>query len=133
MIDRPDAHRLLDAVAAALSDEVVPVLSSTAEPDAATGARYVTRIAANLCLILARECQRGRFAEAATISDIRALLGRDDGSIDELVAALDDALRDGGAGLDPVAVQRVLAANVERRLAIARPSYAQPAERRNPL
>ena len=128
MIDRPDAHRLLLAVAEALSDQVVPALSGAdPPPETAAAARYTTRIAANLCRILAREALLGRAAEAATVADLRALLDRDDGSLAELTAALDNALRHGAAGLDPAVVHRVLTAGVERRLAIARPSYRDPA------
>ncbi len=133
VIDRPDAQRLLNAVADVLADDVVPALSSSATSDAdAAGARYLARIAANLCRILAREAQGGAAAEAATLADLRALLGRDDGSLEELSALLDERLRDGApegeAGLDPNTVHRVLTANVERRLAMARPSYSRTAE-----
>lgn len=140
MIDRPDAQRLLNAVADVLSDDVAPALASSTTSDGDTsgadtaGARYLTRIAANLCRILAREVQEGAAAEAATLADLRALLGRDDGSLEELNAVFDRRLRDGagagGAGLDPMTVHRVLTANVERRLAIARPSYRRAAEAR---
>lgn len=132
MIDRPDAQRLLNAVADTLSDDVVAALSPSAISGVdAAGARYLTKIAANLCRILAREAQDGVAAEAATVADLRALLGRNDGSLETLSAALDERLRDGAregeAALDPTTVHRVLTANVERRLAIARPSYSRAA------
>lgn len=125
MIDRPDAERLLLAVADALSADVVAALSPGAsDPEAAAAARYTVRIAANLCRILAREAALGPQAETATVADLRSLLGRNDGSLEELSAALDETLRDGAVDLDARSVHRVLAASVERRLAIARPSYA---------
>ncbi len=128
MIDRPDAHRLLRAVADALSNEVVPALSvAGSQPQTAASARYTARIAANLCRILAREATLWPEAEAATVADLRDLLGREDGSLAELSASLDDALRQGAPDLDPKAVHGLLTAAVERRLAIARPSYRTPA------
>lgn len=124
MIDRPDAHRLLSAVADALSDDVLPALSAASvPPETAAAARYQARIAANLCRILAREAELGASNEAATVADLRALLDRRDGSLAELSAALDDALCGDAADLDPSEVHRVLMAAVERRLAVARPSY----------
>lgn len=131
MIDRPDAHRLLLAVADALSDDVVPVLSATSvTPDAAAAARYCARIAANLCRILAREAELGPAAETATVAELRALLDRRDGSLAELSATLDEVLRVAADGLDPLEVHRVLTAAVERRLAIARPTYLHTDVRR---
>lgn len=124
MIDRPDAHRLLLALADALSDDVVPALSGTSvTPETAAAARYTARIAANLCRILAREVELGPAAEAATVADLRALLDRRDGTLVDLSAALDDSLRIDAGDLDPLEVHRVLRAAVERRLAVARPSY----------
>lgn len=129
MIDRPDAHHLLVAVADALSGDVAPALSGAADAEAAAAARYTARIAANLCRILAREAVSGPVAEDSTLADLRALLGRDDGSLEELSGALDDLLRSGGGDMDARTVYRVLSANVERRLAIARPSYRTDADR----
>ncbi|MDH3302247.1 MAG: DUF6285 domain-containing protein [Acidimicrobiia bacterium] len=129
MIDRPDAHRLLNAVADALAGDVVSALSSPSDPDMVGAARYTARIAANLCRILAREAVAGPEAEASTVADLRALLGREDGSLEELTEALDELLRSGAADLDQRQVHRVLAADVERRLAIARPSYRIDADR----
>ncbi len=128
MIDRPDAERLLPAVADSLSDEIVAALTPGASGEAAAAARYTARIAANLCRILAREVLRGQAAEAATVADLRRLLGRADGSLAELSGELDDALRRGDPGLDPGAVHRVLTNGVERRLAIARPAYRTKAD-----
>jgi len=130
VIDRPDGHRLLLAVADALSEDVLPALSASPPPidGQFESARYRTRIAANLCRILAREAQWGPAAAAATVADLRALLDRQDESLAELCRLLDDGLRDGSNTLDPAAVHRVLMANVERRLAIARPSYVQTAD-----
>lgn len=125
MIDRPDADRLLVAVADALSDEVLPALSTAnPQPETVAAARYIAVIAANLCRILAREVTMRPGAEAATVADLRALLGRDGGSLAELVSVLDETLRDGATGAAPEVIHRVLAADVERRLAISRPSYA---------
>ncbi len=118
MIDRPDAPTLLNAVADALIGRADPT-----SPDDAAADRYLIRIAANLCRILAREAEAGPAADAATVDELRVLLDRWDGSLDDLVAALDDAIRT-GVDLDPADLHRVLLANTVRRLAIARPGYA---------
>ena len=130
MIDRPDARSLLDAVADALSTTVLTALEPDREPVASgpevAAARYTAQVAANLCRILSREVELGPDATAATVNELRVLLGRVDGDLVELVAALDDRLRDRPGDLDPIAVHRVLTANVGRRLDIARPSYRRP-------
>ena len=127
MIDRPDAARLLAAVADTLVAQTLTgrdsEVATPCDGAAAESARYTLRVAANLCRILAREARFGPAAEAATVAELRELLGRNGGSIEDLNSALDEALRSGGAGLDSTAVHRVLTANVERRLAIARPAY----------
>ncbi len=130
MIDRPDAERLLSAVADSLHDEVVGVLSSPdADPADLASARYVARIASNLCSILAREAVCGPAAEQATVADLERLLDIR-GSLDELVVAFDQVLAADADGLDPVVVHRLLSDNVERRLAIARPDYLRPRSER---
>ena len=57
MIDRPDATQLLEAMAATLTDKVMPELSG--------GAQHQARIVANLCRIVARD-----LADDATDTDI---------------------------------------------------------------
>ena len=58
MLDRPDAATLLKAMAATLSDEVLPTTSGSA--------RHSVRVIANLCLILEREVSTGASAAEQT-------------------------------------------------------------------
>ena len=76
MIDRPDATQLLEAMAAALTDKVMPELSG--------GAQHQARIVANLCRIVARDLADDAPNTAAALS---ALLGPV-GSLDDLAAGL---------------------------------------------
>ena len=117
MGDEPSAEALLLAMAAALADQVVPATSG--------GAAHAARVVANLCRILAREVVDPGDDVAV---DLRVLL-RADGPGDTarlegidtggLLVALDDRLRDGDAGFTKEALPR----DVERRLAISKPSY----------
>lgn len=122
MIDRPDAATLLKAMAATLSDEVLPTTSG--------GTRHAVRIVANLCRILEREVVAGPAASEQTRRSLVLLLDRD-ATLPELVADLDRALQ-GSASIDDTTddenfdarVREVLLADVERRLAVDRPGYA---------
>lgn len=122
MIDRPDAATLLKAMAATLSDEVLPTTSG--------GTRHAVRIVANLCRILERELAAGPAAREQTRQSLALLLDRD-ATLLELVADLDRTLQ-GSASIDDTTdaanfdarVREVLLADVERRLAVDRPGYA---------
>ncbi len=113
MIDRPDAEGLLSAMARVLTDEVLPATSGPAQ--------HATRVVANLCRILEREQADAGRSAAASREALAALLGRE-GSLEELVAALDQRLRDADEAFDVQALT-VLRADVGRRLAIDRPGY----------
>ena len=121
MLDRPDAATLLKAMAATLSDEVLPTTSG--------GTRHAVRVVANLCRILEREVTAGPTASEQTRQALADLLDRD-ATLPELIADLDRALRDreiGDASEDAsfdARVREVILADVERRLAIDRPGYA---------
>ena len=80
MIDRPDATQLLEAMAATLTDKVMPELSG--------GAQHQARIVANLCRIVARDLADDA---ADTTAALTALLGTE-GSLDDLAAVLDHRL-----------------------------------------
>ena len=69
MIDRPDAPRLLRAMAETLTEEVLPATSG--------GARHSARVVANLCRILERELETGKVARETSRTEIGALLDRD--------------------------------------------------------
>lgn len=117
MLDRPDAATLLKAMAATLSDEVMPSTSG--------GTRHAVRVVANLCRILEREATAGPAASEQTRQTLTALLDSD-GTLPALIAELDHTLRDhdtADASFDS-RVREVILADVERRLAIDRPGYA---------
>ena len=123
MLDRPDATTLLKAMAETLSNEVLPATSG--------GTRHAVRVVANLCRILEREVVAGPTASEQTRQALADLLDdHADVTLPELVAKLDQALRDGDsssatddATFDSRA-RKVILADVERRLAIDRPGYA---------
>ena len=120
MIDRPDAARLLRAMAETLTEQVLPATRG--------GSQHAARVVANLCRILGREIEQGADAAETTRSELARLLDLD-GSLPELALALDDRLRgdrtDAAEG-DPrfeARAHAVLLADVRRRLAIDRPGY----------
>ena len=108
MIDRPDAAVLLEAMAATLTDTVMPELSG--------GAQHQARIVANLCRIVARD-----LADDATntTAALTALLGAE-GSLDNPAAVLDRRLA-AGELLDEALP--LLLADAARRAEIAKPGY----------
>ena len=83
MVDEPDVKTLLEAMAATLTDQVVP--------SCAGGAQHAARVVANLCRIVARD-----LADDATdtTAALTALLGAE-GSLDDLAAVLDHRLAAG--------------------------------------
>ena len=113
MLDRPDAATLLKAMAATLSDEVLPTTSGAT--------RHAVRVVANLCRILEREMTIGPAASEQTRQALAELLGHE-ATLPELIVDLDRALCD-GESLDSRA-RKIILADVERRLAIDRPGYA---------
>ena len=113
MLDRPDAATLLRAMAATLSDEVMPVTSGAAQ--------HAVRVVANLCRILEREVAAGPGPADETRRALSALLARD-GTLPELVEAFDRRLQESEADFDERA-RRLLLADVQRRLEIDRPGY----------
>ncbi len=101
-------------MASTLTEQVVPACDG--------GAKHAARVVANLCAVLAREADAGAASEAATTDALSALLDIE-GSLEELVAALDERIKADDQGFDAVAYP-VLLADVQRRLAIAKPDYA---------
>ena len=110
MIDEPDAVTLLEAMAATLSEQVVPATSG--------GAQHAARVVANLCRILARDAQSAD--DAARAQEALALLLDQDGSHPDLVAALDRLIADGDA---PDGTLALLLDDATRRAEIAKPGY----------
>lgn len=122
MIDRPTAPDLLSAMAETLSTTVVPACEGAPQHSA--------RVVANLCRILAREWDAGPDATARTVADMATLLEGpgDDGdlssrSAEELAELVDQRLAHADPALAGADVHAALLANVERRLAVAKPSY----------
>lgn len=104
-------------MAATLTDQVVPATSG--------GAAHAARVVANLCRILAREVVDAGGGDLE--AELRTLLASDrppDAGMDELMAALDGRLRNGDADFARAALPMVRR-DVERRLAIAKPSYLE--------
>ncbi len=107
-------------MAATLADQVVPATSG--------GAAHAARVVANLCGILAREAADP--GDGRGNADLLALLDRtavgDSGHAepDGLIRALDDRLRYGDADFARAALP-IVRRDVERRLAIAKPSYLE--------
>ena len=123
MLDRPDATTLLKAMAETLSNEVLPATSG--------GTRHAVRVVANLCRILEREVVAGPAASEQTRQALADLLDdHADATLPELVAKLDQALRDADSSSETddatfdSRARKVILADVERRLAIDRPGYA---------
>lgn len=119
MIDQPSAPDLLTAMAATLSDSVVPACEGPPQ--------HAARVVANLCRILAREFESGSSSSGQTVADLQGLLGTD-GDAQQLVAELEQRLAADDSGLDDSEVFSVLKANVDRRLAISKPGYVQPGD-----
>ena len=111
MNDQPTAAELLQAMARTLTDDVVPTTKGSA--------RHSARVVANLCGILARELTDTTDDEGR--AQMLALLGVDDNEAD-LATVLDQRIRDFDPVFDEAALPLLLA-DVERRLAIARPDY----------
>ncbi len=97
MIDRPDAARLLRAMATTLSDDVVPACHGPAQ--------HAARVVANLCRILERESAAGGHGKEETQQALATLLNRE-GSLEELVSQLDEKLRSRSS---PTGASRLLA------------------------
>lgn len=108
MIDHPDAKLLLEAMAATLTDKVMPELSG--------GAQHQARIVANLCRVVARD-----LADDATntMAALTVLIGAE-GSLDDLAAALDHRLAAGELFDEALPL---LLADAARRAEIAKPGY----------
>ena len=110
MIDQPDAPTLLHAMAATLTDQVVPATSG--------GAQHSARVVANLCRILARDLADGD-DNGRTAAALAELLGTE-GCYPELVAELDGRIAEGAA---PDEIRTLLLADASRRAEIAKPGY----------
>ena len=108
MIDEPDVTALLEAMAATLTDTVMPTLEG--------GVQHQARVVANLCRILARELAIDPEDQRR---ELVALLGHD-ADLATLVAELDTAISRGAA---PDGTLALLLADAARRAEVTRPGY----------
>ena len=111
MLDEPDAATLLEAMAATLTDRVMPALEG--------GVRHEARVVANLCRILARELAADESDRRRALAD---LLGHDH-DLERLVTDLDAAI---AAGRAPGGTLDTLLADAAIRAEITRPGYTDP-------
>ena len=112
MIDQPDARRLLEAMAATLTDKVMPELTG--------GAQHQARVVANLCRVVARDLADD---STATIEALAALLGHD-GDLETLATELDRRLNEGELVDEAIPL---LLADAARRAEVAKPGYTDGA------
>jgi hypothetical protein len=126
MLDRPDAAELLEALAAFLDEEVVPVFEGRA--------RFHALVAANVARILAREARLAPTHAEAEIAALWVLLERGGeppagGDRAELVRSLAGQLcermerGDADAGAWRERLIAYLKASIGRRLAIDNPKF----------
>lgn len=115
--DRPTASELVAEVARWLTDEHAPTLSG--------GPRFQTLVAAQALAIAGRELDLGAAhaeADAAALGAFVAGTPADD--VAAVRRALAEAIRAGEHDDDLPALAAVLGAHVRRKLALARPGYA---------
>jgi hypothetical protein len=115
LYDQPTASELLAAVAGFLRDEVSPTLSGRMA--------FHARVAVNVLEMVRRELALGPAAVEGEAARLKSLLGRD-GSVEDLEAALCDAIAGDTVDLnDPVLIKHLWATTLDA-LAVDQPNYA---------
>ncbi|MGE4324408.1 MAG: DUF6285 domain-containing protein [Sphingobium sp.] len=112
----PTAPEILRAVSHYLRETLAPGL-----PPAD---RFGVLVAANAVDIAAREAMTGAAADEASLGRIRALLGVEAGTLDQLDACLAEAIGTGALPLDHAGLRDHLIATTLDELAIDQPGYA---------
>jgi hypothetical protein len=122
MLERPDEPALLEALARFLIADLQPAVK-----DKKLAFRVL--IASHLATTLANQLRGQAEREGAELSRLRALLGRSDGDVRALNAALAEKLRSGplsGDGFQKIA--SVLKQNLQGALAVVNPTFDTSAE-----
>lgn len=114
--DRPDAPELLEAVAEYLFAEL--------RPEAPGEQRFKVLVAANVCAVVARELRAGEGPAQEDAELFAEMLGEDVADPREAAAELAKRLRAGELDDRLAELAPRLAEHVRRKLAIARPGYA---------
>jgi hypothetical protein len=114
--DRPDAPELLDAVAEYLFAEL--------RPETPKEQRFRVLVAANVCTVVARELRAGDEPDRADAALFSELLGERVSDPRRGAAELARRLRSGDLDDRLDELSGSLAEHVKRKLAIARPGYA---------
>lgn len=113
--NRPTGKELVEAVREFLENEVQPSIGGRAS--------YHTRIAINVLKIVERELELGPKLNAEEHERLRQLLGQD-GSLEELNAALCQRLREGNIDYENDALIEYLRQTVLGKLSIDNPGYS---------
>src|SRR4051794_13721072 len=117
MLERPDEPALLEALARFLIADLQPTVK-----DKKLAFRVL--IASNLATTLATQLRGQDERRAAERDRLRALLGRGDGTVQELNAALAAKLRAGGLSADELGrIAVCLKENLQQALAVVTPSF----------
>lgn len=112
--DRPNKAELLDAVIEYLMDRLFPTLDGELA--------FHARVSANLLTILKRELDLGAQMDADELGRLRALLDRDDASLNDLTRELAARIRAGDLdGRDDVLAE--VKRTVEDKLKVVSPKY----------
>ena len=114
MQDQPTPPEILDSVAAFLRADLLPALEGAIA--------FQLRVAIGAIELVRREIVVG--GADAERERLRALLGRTDGTVEQLTAELARALLDGGVALDTPGVVEHLWRTTEDKLAVDQPGYA---------
>lgn len=112
--DRPNAQELLDAVIEYLMERLFPTLDGELA--------FHARVSANLLTILKRELDQGSQMDTDELTRLRALLQRDDGSLDDLTRDLATQIRNGTLDGRPDVLADVKR-TVEDKLKVVSPKY----------
>jgi hypothetical protein len=117
MLERPDEPALLEALAKFLIADLHPTVK---DKKLAFRVLIASNIAATLATQLRGQEERG----GAERDRLRALLGRSDGTVPELNAALAARLRAGGISADEMGrIAACLKQNLQQALAVVTPSF----------